>query len=50
MGLVLGAGFLGSPLVLWAPLLMAVSFVYTIVVLNYLLNAAGDSIRRREDL
>jgi hypothetical protein len=50
MGLVLGAGFLASPLFLWGPLLIAASLLYTLVVLNLLLNAAGDSIRRREDL
>jgi hypothetical protein len=41
---------LASPLVLWGPLLIAASLLYTLVVLNLLLNAAGDSIKKREDL
>jgi len=50
MGLVLGAGYLASPLVIWAAFLFSVSVLYTYVVLNRILNAAGDSITKREDL
>ncbi len=55
MGLVLGAGYLpavfgpSSALPLAVVLLMA-SVVYTYLILDGLLNRAGDSIRRREDL
>lgn len=50
MGLVLGAGYLGGAVILWAPVLMAISLLYTYVALDLLLNAAGDSIKKREDL
>ncbi len=53
MGLVLVAGLpllAQAPLVLLAPLLIAVSLGYTYGTLRGLLNAAGNSIIRREDL
>ena len=53
MGLVLAAGLpllAQAPLVLLAVLLVAVSLVYTYGTLSGLLNAAGNSITRREDL
>ncbi len=54
MGLVISAGFwldlLGLPLVPLAAVLVAVSAAYTYAVLTVILNAAGDSIRKREDL
>jgi hypothetical protein len=54
MGLVVSAGFLldllGRPLVPLAAVLVAVSVAYTYAVLTAILNAAGDSIRKREDL
>ncbi len=50
LGLVLGAGFLSGPPTLWAPVLISVAVLYTYVVLQLLLDAAGDSIRNREDL
>ena len=54
MGLVVSAGFwlevLGRPLVPLAAVLVAVSVAYTYAVLTVVLNAAGDSIRKREDL
>jgi len=54
MGLVVSAGFwldvLGRPLVPLAAVLVAVSVAYTYAVLTVILNAAGDSIRKREDL
>jgi hypothetical protein len=55
MGLVLGAGLRVSPFNLipdipLAVLLLGISLVYSYVTLTKLLSAAGDSIRRREDL
>ena len=54
MGLVISAGFwlgpFGGSFAALAVVLVAVSIVYTYVVLVKLLDAAGDSIRRREDL
>ncbi|MDA4112802.1 MAG: putative ABC exporter domain-containing protein [Thaumarchaeota archaeon] len=54
MGLVVSAGFWldlsGQSLALLAVLLVAISIVYTCAILVVLLNAAGDSLRKREDL
>ena len=54
MGLVISAGFWldlsGGSLGPLAAVLVAVSAIYTYAILSVLLNAAGDSIRRREDL
>ena len=45
-----GSALLGRPLAPLAVVLVAVSVAYTYAVLTSLLNAAGDSIRKREDL
>jgi hypothetical protein len=54
MGLVLGAGLsvqlFGEPIIPAAVVLTLASTGYTFLVLRLLLNAAGDAIRRREDL
>jgi hypothetical protein len=54
MGLVVSAGFWldlsGQSLAPLAVLLVAISIAYTCAILVLLLNAAGDSIRKREDL
>ena len=55
MGLVLAAGQVpetlsASSLVLLSAGLLAVALAYTVLILNYLLSAAGRSLRAREDL
>jgi hypothetical protein len=55
MALVLAAGplasdFGGSSLALLSAALLAVALAYTVLILNYLLSAAGRSLRAREDL
>jgi hypothetical protein len=55
MGLVLAAGQVAgalgtSSLALLAVALFAVALTYTVLILNYLLSAAGRSLRAREDL
>ncbi|MGA2664001.1 MAG: hypothetical protein ABSF83_03570 [Nitrososphaerales archaeon] len=54
MGLVVSAGFwlglLDLPVAALAVVMVAVSVAYAYAILTVLLNAAGDSIRKREDL